>query len=249
LPVWRLVDSHTWCHPRCYICPCLKKWAHCMQKMMVCPYIESIITSWSLHDPKGPSFIVNVVVINSTHEIMASNVITWPTNAVAKFSAIAKIHKYRGFHEGHHFFFMAMEVHGAPNNDMNHFIKECARLFHHRWSRNHLSLSFCIQFFSQCVSITFQCALASIVDRKIMLTGDACSKPPITIRFHDLHASDIKGAMGEITSYHEGTSFFLFFLVFVGWLSFGLSLAFPFCLPCDGSCHWSFIRLFILWTI
>ncbi len=36
-----------------------------------------------------------------------------------------------------------------------------------------------------------------------MLIGDACSKPPICIKFHDLHASDIRGAMGEIISYHE----------------------------------------------
>jgi hypothetical protein len=33
--------------------------------------------------------------------------------------------------------------------------------------------------------------------------GDVCSRPGITIRFYNLHASDIKGAMGEIASYHE----------------------------------------------
>jgi hypothetical protein len=33
--------------------------------------------------------------------------------------------------------------------------------------------------------------------------GDACSKPPITIRSHDLHVGDIRGAVGEITSYHK----------------------------------------------
>jgi hypothetical protein len=36
-----------------------------------------------------------------------------------------------------------------------------------------------------------------------MLAGDVCSKPPIIIRSHDLHASDIRKAMGEIVSYHE----------------------------------------------
>jgi hypothetical protein len=36
-----------------------------------------------------------------------------------------------------------------------------------------------------------------------MLASDACSRPPIVIKFHDLHASDIRGAMGEIASYHE----------------------------------------------
>jgi hypothetical protein len=29
---------------------------------------------------------------------------------IAKFSAIIKIHKYKGLHEGHHFIVMAMEV-------------------------------------------------------------------------------------------------------------------------------------------
>jgi hypothetical protein len=35
-----------------------------------------------------------------------------------------------------------------------------------------------------------------------MLVGDVCSRPPIIIRSHDLHASDIKRTMGEITSYY-----------------------------------------------
>ncbi len=28
--------------------------------------------------------------------------------------------------------------------------------------------------------------------------GDVCSRPPITIRSHDLHACDIRRAVGEI---------------------------------------------------
>jgi hypothetical protein len=36
-----------------------------------------------------------------------------------------------------------------------------------------------------------------------VLVGDVCSKPPITIRFHDLHASNIKGVVNEIVSYYE----------------------------------------------
>ncbi len=55
----------------------------------------------------------------------------------------------------------------------------------------------------QCVSIALQHALAFAIERKITLAGDAYSRPPITIRSHDLHASDIRGAMGEIASYHE----------------------------------------------
>jgi hypothetical protein len=41
-----------------------------------------------------------------------------------------KIHKYRKFHEGHHFISMAMEVYGTFKHDMDLFIEECACLFH-----------------------------------------------------------------------------------------------------------------------
>jgi hypothetical protein len=98
---------------------------------------------------------------------------------------------------------MAMEVHGAPGCDMDCFIKECAHLFHNRRLRGHLSLYFYIQYFRQSVSITFQCALTFAIERKIALAGDSCSRPPSNIRFHDLHVGDIKGAMGEITSYDK----------------------------------------------
>jgi hypothetical protein len=57
--------------------------------------------------------------------------------------------------------------------------------------------------FRQHVNIIFQHVLTSVIKRKIVLEGDACFKPPITIRFHDLHASDIRGVVGEIASYHE----------------------------------------------
>ncbi len=33
--------------------------------------------------------------------------------------------------------------------------------------------------------------------------GDVYSKPPITIKFHELHVGDIKGVVGEIASYLE----------------------------------------------
>jgi hypothetical protein len=48
---------------------------------------------------------------------------------------------------------MAMEVHGALEHDMDHFINECAHFFHDRWSRGHLSLYFYIHFFLQHVDI------------------------------------------------------------------------------------------------
>jgi hypothetical protein len=57
-----------------------------------------------------------------------------------------------------------------------------------------------MQFFRQRVSIAFQHALASIIERKIVLMGDAYSRPPIIMRFHNLHKSNIRGAMDEIVS-------------------------------------------------
>jgi len=98
---------------------------------------------------------------------------------------------------------MAMEVHGTPMHDMDRFIRECACLFHDRQLKGHLSLYFCIQFFMQHISIALQRALTSVIKRKIALASDACFRPPITIIFHNLHTSDIKRAMGEISSYHE----------------------------------------------
>ncbi len=37
---------------------------------------------------------------------------------------------------------------------------------------------------------------------KIALVGDVCSKLPVIIRFHNLHASDIRRVVDEIASYH-----------------------------------------------
>ncbi len=143
------------------------------------------------------------MVINLMRKIVASNVINQPTNAVVNLNIITKIHKYRGFHDEHHFIMMAVEVHGALGWDMDHFIREYAHLFQDRCLGNHLSLSFCIHFFRQHVSVVFQHALASTIKKKITLTSDAYSRPPITIRSHDLHVGDIKGAVGEIASYHK----------------------------------------------
>ncbi len=52
-------------------------------------------------------------------------------------NAIAKIHKYKGLHVGHHFIPMAMEVHGTLERDMDCFVRECACFFHDRRSRGH----------------------------------------------------------------------------------------------------------------
>jgi len=115
-----------------------------MEKEMVYLYTKSFIISRLLHDPKALIFVADVVVTNLTWEMVASNVINQPASVVAKFSTIVKIRKYRGFHEGHHFILMAMEVHGALGHDMDRFIMECAHLFHNKHLGGHLSLSFCI---------------------------------------------------------------------------------------------------------
>jgi hypothetical protein len=59
------------------------------------------------------------------------------------------------------------------------------------------------------------------------LAKDAYSRPPIIIKFHNLHANDIREVVGEIVSTTRGTSS-LPSLVLIGCVSFGLSLAFPF---------------------
>jgi len=63
---------------------------------------------------------------------MVTSVINWPTCAIVKLNTIAKIHKYRGFYEGHHFIPMAMEMHDVFEHDMDRFIRECAYLFHNK---------------------------------------------------------------------------------------------------------------------
>jgi len=59
---------------------------------------------------KDQVFVVDGVVIDLMRKTMALNVISWLIGVTVKFNAIAKIHKYRRFHGGHHFISMAMEV-------------------------------------------------------------------------------------------------------------------------------------------
>jgi hypothetical protein len=35
------------------------------------------------------------------------------------------------------------------------------------------------------------------------MVGDVYSRPPISIRSHNLHVNDIRGAVGDLTSYHK----------------------------------------------
>jgi hypothetical protein len=124
-----------------------KRWYALMSKISL--WVDFYMTC------KDQIFVDDVVVINPMWEMVAFSVISWLVGVATKLSTIAKIHKYKRLHEGHHFILMVMEVHGSPGRDMDHFIKECARLFHNRWSRSHLSLSFCIQFFKWHGNIAF----------------------------------------------------------------------------------------------
>ncbi len=57
------------------------------------------------------------------------NVICPLVGAVVELTILDEIRKYKRFHEGHHFISVAMEVHGAPDCDMDHFIRECGHFF------------------------------------------------------------------------------------------------------------------------
>jgi hypothetical protein len=96
-----------------------------------------------------------VVVIDSTQKTMALCVISRPTSIVTKLITIAKIRKYKGLHEGHHFIPMAMEMHDTFEHDMDNFIKECVCLFHDRQSIGHLSLFFAFNFLSNMLVLLF----------------------------------------------------------------------------------------------
>jgi hypothetical protein len=100
-------------------------------------------------------FVINVVVTILIGEMVVASVISWPTRVITELNAIVNIHKYKRFHEGHHFILMAMEVHRTFERDMDRFIRERACFFHDKRSKGHLSLSFCIQFFRHRVNISF----------------------------------------------------------------------------------------------
>jgi len=56
-------------------------------------------------------------------ETVASNVNSRLIVGTMQLNAIAKIRKYKGFHDGYCFISMAMEVHCTPGRDMDHFIR------------------------------------------------------------------------------------------------------------------------------
>jgi hypothetical protein len=83
-------------------------------------------------------------------ETVVSSFISQLVGAIVELSTIVKIRKYKRFREGHHFIPMAMDVHGTPWRNMDHFIMECACLFHIR-----RSLSFTFNFSSNILILLF----------------------------------------------------------------------------------------------
>ncbi len=95
-----------------------------------------------------------------------------------------------------------MEVHDTLGHDMDRFIRECVHLSTIN-NRKVIYLCLFAFIFSSNVLVSLQHVLAFVIERKIALGGDAYSRPPIIIKSHHLHVGDIRGAMGEIASYHE----------------------------------------------
>jgi hypothetical protein len=134
---------------------------------------------------------------------VATNVISQLASAFAKLNAITKICKYKGVNEGHPFILMAMEVHNTPKCDMDRFIRELFVIFTINNQNLIYLYLFAFNFSSNVLILLFNVLLASTINRKIALAGNVCSRPPITIKSHHLHAGDIKRVVGEITSYHR----------------------------------------------
>jgi hypothetical protein len=131
---------------------------------------------------------------------MALNVISQLASVATKLNIITKICKYRGFHEGHHFILMAMEVHlGVIWVISSRNVPIFFTINNQKVNYIYLFAFFLRQY----VNIVFQHALASTVERKIVLAGDVCSTPPIIISSHDLHVGDIRRVVGQIASYHK----------------------------------------------
>jgi hypothetical protein len=77
------------------------------------------------------------------------------TSVITKFNVIVKICKYKRIHKGHHFIPMAMEVHNTSQWDMDHFIGECAHLFHDRQSKVHFFCFFAFNFSGNLLVLLF----------------------------------------------------------------------------------------------
>ncbi len=118
-----------------------------------------------------------------------------------------------------------MEVHNALGRDMDHFIRECACLFHDRRSKGQLSLSFCIQFFR--FSIALQHALTSPIERRLLWPKMFILDLLLVLDLMICMQTTLKGLWVKWLPTMRRTNF-LPSLVHAGCPFVGLSLAFPF---------------------
>ncbi len=91
----------------------------------------------------------------------------------------------------YHFILMAMEVHNMFRHDMDCFIRECVHLFHDKQSRGYLSLSLLHLIFQAMCQYCFSACFNLCYRKKDCIGGRYFSKPPMTIRSHDLYESNI----------------------------------------------------------
>jgi hypothetical protein len=96
-----------------------------------------------------------VVVTDLMWETMVSSFNSQLVGAIVELSTIVKIRKYKRFHERHHFIPMAMDVHGTPWRNMDHFIRECACLFQSRRSGDIYLCLFTFNFSSNMLILLF----------------------------------------------------------------------------------------------
>jgi len=141
---------------------------------------------------------------------------------------------------------MAMEVHNALGCDMDHFIRECACLFHDRRSKGQLSLSFCIQVFR--FSIALQQALTSPIERRLLWPKMFILDLLLVLDLMICMQATLKGLWVKWLPTMRRTNF-LPSLVHAGCPFVGLSLAFPFVfrvMVSTISFYWIFLFSYVL---
>ncbi len=140
-----------------------------------------------------------VFITNLTWEMVATNVISRPTSAITKFNAIVKFASIESFMRGIILFQWPWRctVHLTVI-----WIVSSENVFVCSMINNHKLIYPCLFAFSFSNN-ALQHALSSNTTRKIALARNTCSKPPIFIKSCNLHVGNIRGAVGEIASYHK----------------------------------------------
>jgi hypothetical protein len=122
--------------------------------------------------------------------MMVLSVINRLICAVVELNVISKICKYRMLYEGHHFILMAMEVHDALGMIWIMLLGNVLVLF---MTNNRKVIYFCLFafIFKVVCYYCFSACFSFYYREEDCFGGDACSRPPITFRSHNLHVGDI----------------------------------------------------------